>query len=754
MCGCPDRNNLLLDTLGPGLSACLLDLFMMNAGPNLRGKVAHGEMDMSGVFLPFFQSCSQTSPLPPSPSPPSSSDDDPRTWCSDSTRKSSRGGDFGSKTRSVPDADIVKLVAGVFLVLCWRYDLGRGAMVDAHPGVIEPNNEGVVDEPAGGRIGGENSSSPPPPPTRLSNGGFVQALSAADVCCSGWVPRFHPHELLEADLRTSREEFDRLALALQRRMISIELLPAGDLARMSVTVLRDAVQAKAAAGREAGDKAAGNPPNTPKFEKGVEAGQQQEDGKGMKALSKHAQSSEEKTNHGKDGGKGEHKNSPSLDEASAFFESRARSLVLRVTDTASRLVPPPSLGPKPAERGSGHPPPSATSGVRETPPPPKKKNQDSAGHGVFPGLLRVNEALREHTIRLTTRFERTTTQHQHPCHHLHSGGRGGGDGSTKRSQAFSAPAATGETLASAPTSAFAVHFRQHSQLCSDAAAPPPCPSDGRHQQGRCSVFFQDCAANDGVRATNTGAPEQDGSVPPTTRKGSSGRGRPSACSGDKQQWSRMLNSGEGLLRVSPPTNAVKAVPLPQIACMSWLCRSCAEVARGLRERIVELEVLLAAGSARSGQRRAYATTLRVAPTLLRFLASAVAAVELFVIEWDQRTASSSARTAVVAETAEETTAAAAAAVPPDAAAGLHFLRRLAAVTGTLGLCVTPGAEPSSRSSSNSGSSSNSERATCKEKEKEKERAAGGSAGKKGFVQALAELAAFLETKTARQGFAG
>ncbi|CAN0447642.1 unnamed protein product, partial [Discosporangium mesarthrocarpum] len=47
----PSRPNLLLQLLGPGLSACLLDLFMMDAGPGLRGKVAHGETDLSQVFI-------------------------------------------------------------------------------------------------------------------------------------------------------------------------------------------------------------------------------------------------------------------------------------------------------------------------------------------------------------------------------------------------------------------------------------------------------------------------------------------------------------------------------------------------------------------------------------------------------------------------------------------------------------------------------------------------------------------------------
>ncbi|CAN0574791.1 unnamed protein product, partial [Ectocarpus sp. 12 AP-2014] len=86
-------------------------------------------------------------------------------------------------------------------------------------------------------------------------------------------------------------------------------------------------------------------------------------------------------------------------------------------------------------------------------------------------------------------------------------------------------------------------------------------------------------------------------------------------------------------RISPQTNVITCAPLPQRQMMATLCKACAEGALGLRERIAELEALLSSGSARSGQRRAYAATLQVAPTILRFLASAVACVELFVIEW-------------------------------------------------------------------------------------------------------------------------
>ncbi|CAM9255114.1 unnamed protein product, partial [Laminaria digitata] len=184
--------------------------------------------------------------------------------------------------------------------------------------------------------------------------------------------------------------------------------------------------------------------------------------------------------------------------------------------------------------------------------------------------------------------------------------------------------------------------------------------------------------------------------------------------------------------------------------MAGLCRSCADIARGLLARIGELEALLASGEARSGQRRAYAAALRVAPTLLRYLAAAAAAVEVFVVGWDARHDGEAfaageigsgdrhtgsppppppppdgvlgsdsgaiglgarrspvpvAAAVVAAATAAEATEAgsaaaagstasvglAAAAGSRDIAASLGFLRRLAAVNGSLALCVAAGA---------------------------------------------------------------
>lgn len=244
--------------------------------------------------------------------------------------------------------------------------------------------------------------------------------------------------------------------------------------------------------------------------------------------------------------------------------------------------------------------------------------------------------------------------------------------------------------------------------------------------------------------------------------------------------------------------------------MAGLCRSCADIARGLLARIGELEALLASGEARSGQRRAYAAALHVAPTLLRYLAAAAAAVEVFVVDWGARhdgeafaagvvggrypgspppphdgtrgsdsgavglggrqarvpvaSAAAAATAAAVAVGATEAVgsvavaAAAAAAGPPDTAASLGFLRRLAAVNGSLALCVVAGGERSATvgvlgkvAGSGGGNSGGVGGGGAVSVTARVEKSGGG--GRKGYAQALAELASFLESKAARRGFA-
>ncbi|CAM9770138.1 unnamed protein product [Ectocarpus sp. 4 AP-2014] len=545
MSGCPDRPNLLLSALGPGMSACLLDLFMMSAGPNLRGKVAHGEIDVSRVFR-ASRSCPQTAP------------------------------------------ELVQLTAALFLVLCRRYDACRDT-------VDREQSAGV------GRVGSSNSFSR----------AFAEALDESEAHCSGWVPRFHPHELLEVDLRASRDEFDGLALALERRAISVEILHGShgrDLARMSVEISGD--------DRRCGGRTC------------------EEDGELNQEVHGREEQEEEEEEEKKDA-------QPS--------EGR---VVLTVTDTAGRLVvPPPPRAPEAVEHDARLPPSQCGAALQS-------KNVQGSTSGMFASILRVDEALREHGASLARRFQR----HQRSVE------------------------------ATTRASAFAAHYSK--------------------QQLHPAVGF--CCGHECLGRRNHRRLQDRGVFLPDDNHG----------------------------RISPPTNVITCAPLPQRQMMATLCKACAEGALGLRERIAELEALLSSGSARSGQRRAYAATLQVAPTILRFLASAVACVELFVIEWDQQ--HSSDQTGLGTATSSST---------PNAvnAAGLSFLRRLAAVNGALGLCIATGAGagPRSGASTTSSSSSNSSSkggAGCKEKS--------GGSGKKGFAQALAELASFLETKAARQGFAG
>ncbi|CAM9198034.1 unnamed protein product, partial [Ectocarpus sp. 6 AP-2014] len=293
MSGCPDRPNLLLSALGPGMSACLLDLFMMSAGPNLRGKVAHGEVDVSRVFLPS-PSCSQTAP------------------------------------------ELVQLTAALFLVLCRRYDAGRDT-VDR-------------EESAGAGPGGSSNS---------FSRAFAEALDECEAHCSGWVPRFHPHELLEVDLRASRDEFDGLALALERRAISVEVLHGshgGNLARMSVEISGD--------GRRCDGRTC------------------EEDGE----MNREVQGREEEEEE---------------EEEKRDAQPSEGRVVLTVTDTASRLVvPPPPRAPEAVEHDARLPPAKcgATGKLQS-------KNVQGSTSGMFASLLRVDEALREHGASLARRFQ-------------------------------------------------------------------------------------------------------------------------------------------------------------------------------------------------------------------------------------------------------------------------------------------------------------------------------------------------------------
>ncbi|CAM9783895.1 unnamed protein product, partial [Ascophyllum nodosum] len=197
----------------------------------------------------------------------------------------------------------------------------------------------------------------------------------------------------------------------------------------------------------------------------------------------------------------------------------------------------------------------------------------------------------------------------------------------------------------------------------------------------------------------------------------------------------------------------------------------------LRERLLELEALLESGKAPSAKRRAYASTLLVAPTLLSFLAITAAAVEAFVIEWnllhEVREGTRSERGQALTQAAAHAGEGAATAAtfpegengatkgipllrPPsvttrrsaskDVRTRLTFLRRLAAINGALGLCVTKG-----RGGPTVGGSRPSSSSECLA---DRDGSSVGAEQRKGYAQALVELATFLETNAARKGFAG
>ncbi|CAM9255194.1 unnamed protein product, partial [Laminaria digitata] len=295
MSGCPGRPNLLLAALGPGLSACLLDLFMMSAGPCLRGKVAHGELDMSSIFA----------------TP-------------------------GHVEKVVPStAGVVSLTAGIFFALCGRYD------------IVERGLKGV---PHFGNGGGGCST-------------FVEDLTSCDSHCSGWTSRFHPHELLEEDLRDSWTELGRLALALERRAISVEALPGVDLARMSVVI---SLQGARVTERDCGGSSSGG-------------------------------------GGGGSGGGGDEIGSSVVEggnEGSSLSGAPVAKLVVTLTDAASRLIPPP------AEVEDRRPLPVSAKAGRGKVKGRGTTAGTSAPSGVFPGVLRVNDALRHHVASLTGRSRR------------------------------------------------------------------------------------------------------------------------------------------------------------------------------------------------------------------------------------------------------------------------------------------------------------------------------------------------------------
>lgn len=582
LAGYPGKPNLLLSTIGPGLSACLLDIFMMDAGPGLRGKIAHAEVDMSSVFM--------------------------TTLGPDTDAKCGNSSAGSGCERLASSYSLVNYTAAVFLVLCKKFDpartgLGRSAACGGNSKNVE-------------RESGDKHS-----PQLAATGDFENAFVRCEAHCMGWVPRFHPHELLEADMHACWREFDDLALALEARAVSVKRLPEGGQAQLSVVVTQRDYLLRAIPERGT--------------DKTGEINQRERD----------ALISQEGKGHTVDG-----------------KPVRSCPLVLTVVDTAHRLI-------VPATGRSNE-----SSAARGT-----SRNTQAATANVPSLAARVRAALGHHCTHLAHRFERITR------------GRDLEDNSdvvgvSKPCDCSSRPHAvlgceinrtSWSYVRRARRSAFAMYT--HSQRClGEALCGLECLdpawrkcSEREACTGDAIYSMQSVAARehrptigiDPGRECSESQPDED-SIP-VTSSGEGGR-REAKLMLDEvcaSRWNGLSTRGDGkersvivkkpttdtlmeplrnwpphrkASRFCPSTNVITAIPLPQIGCMTSLCRVCADVARALLSRIEEEEAQVASGAARSGQRRAYAATVNIAPTLLCFLASAMGAVEAFVLEWDVR----------------------------------------------------------------------------------------------------------------------
>lgn len=708
---------------------------MMDAGPGLRGKVAHAEVDMSNVFSSHL-----TASFPE---------------------------DVGS--RSDGHADLVLVTVAAFLVLCRRYDPGVVLMVeDCSPS--QPKSYSGSNTRGHDKYGTKSRLSPLLGVTQQlapSVLGFEEALSTCEDHLAAWVPRFHPHELLENDMQACQSEFEHLARILDTRVVSIERLPAdndgheGSSALARMTVIVNTGCSTAAYGYEA-----------------LQRRVCREHEKGMRMSS-------DKTEQ-----------SRAEDEKSVREEQR--SLTLTVTDTAHRLVPPMGVGS--GAIGAG-------------------KKAEGKG-GVLSIARRVRTALCAHSARIAGRFTRIVEA-------TAAGVENGGnehDGSSKYRADESSPTTPSQATVQLSCNEQArkqlsppVVFSEVKAVSSSAFAPY------MHSE-RClddtSVCQLDCL-NPACKSTACG--NAGGSIDHSFGKEASRIRFPSESERRKVNTNiespaqlmvgrqQLQHQYRVLKRISPPTNVINVCSLPQIGCLTGLCRASADILRGLATRVLELENQVTSGTARSGQRRAYASTLMVAPTLLCFLSQTMATVEAFVREWDAYHSSLVVVTndkesrpgydpvdghipldeddlwqntllkgfdivpSQRAYTEEEGNNADAIGNQPRSGGSgksirdqqqnkkpsggsssmmvdqLAFLRRLAAVTGSLGLCVSipGGSTKMTRESTGNNVVRNEDGISSSSTA-----SAVGGAGRKGYVQALTELAVFLETRVAERGFGG
>lgn len=777
----------------------------MSAGPCLRGKVAHAEIDMASALVhPPLSAYTRSLHSLSSLSCAAEIDDGGRKHAGESND--------GFARPLCHSPAVVVLTAAVFLTLCRRYDPRPCAKSERLARAIDAiEDDGSGDMTGGGGIARRHGYSTRgigdvvvPPPG--SSDAFLKAMSSCESEISSWVPAFHPHELLETQLQNCWTAFDCLAVALERRKVTLEALPGGNLARMSVVVSPES-------DHSGGDDGCNDDIGGDAL---VDGATTDNEGEENNQICDGCDGDGERSDARVSKGQGDSHLKHGVQRNYGSREGGSKGgLVLTVTDKATRLImpqPSPLMPPPPIDEAGGN---------RTTPKKKRLASQDGSG-SVFPVMARVNEALREHSLSSAHRFKRFSHARRHQARHP----SGRGDTSDRQCSSpgskssrlledakpmLTPPSSSLSGLTSTP-SAFATYM--HVEDCPDTLV---CGELECHNRSRNKNLEGPQEEVDGRRMSSANQISMNGhldSVDDGRFNASCGRANDSQIASwegsavRRRKWrDRHIVRQRLRSRISPETNVITAVALPQIACMSSLCRACVDFARDIVGRISELEVLVSSGGARSGQRYAYATTLCVAPTLLHFLASALAAVEAFVVEWhvhhgqEQKQPppqhdpedhgngsrhqplltragkitpaktsgpSSEAIKTDVAEPKVMLVAGVESEAGSDVASRLAFLRRLAAVTGALSLCIKAG-PPVVDAGKVEGHMGQGPKEVARlvgigqdggacvsvpSCRKEVKRKAGSGTGRKGYIQSLSELVMFLESKAARCGYAG
>ncbi|CAM9199071.1 unnamed protein product [Phaeothamnion confervicola] len=201
-------------------------------------------------------------------------------------------------------------------------------------------------------------------------------------------------------------------------------------------------------------------------------------------------------------------------------------------------------------------------------------------------------------------------------------------------------------------------------------------------------------------------------------------------------------AGTGIHLPGPAKDA-RCPPLAQLGCVRSLCQLVATTAAATVGRVVSLEERLTAGTATTAQRRAYVSTLRAAPGVLLVLCLAAGAVETFAMELLPGMPEDPALPPQPQQRRRNEPAPA-----PASATALTFVRRLHNAVGTFSLCAAGGGGGSGLRCDGAvgeGAGNGSSRMGG---------VGGGTAGKdrKSFEKAFDDMAIFLLTNAGKQGF--